>query len=93
MFSAPRANVIESDAGFSIEVLGRTGMKYREGDRALFVDSEVLAPGKGIAIFTNSIKKWDAPNGEEPISPEKKAAIISNIKAAIDFKQQPLEIL
>jgi hypothetical protein len=93
MFTVPKVNVIESDAGFSIEVLGRTGMKYREGDRTLVVDSEVLAPGKGIAIFTNSIKKWAPPHSELLISPEKKVMIISNIKAAIDFKQQPLEIL
>jgi hypothetical protein len=93
MFSVPRVNVIESDSGFSIEVLGRTGMKYRERDRTLFVDSEVLAPGKGIAIFTNSIKNWDPPYSEESISSEKKLEIISNIRSAIDFKQQPLEIL
>jgi hypothetical protein len=93
MFTVPRANVIENSTGFSVEVLGRIGMKYREGNMALTVDSEVLAPGKGIAIFTNSIRTWDSPHSEIPISLEKKAEIISNIKEAIDFKHQPLEIL
>jgi hypothetical protein len=93
MFFVPRVNVIESDAGFSIEVLGRTGMKYREGQKTLLIDSEVLAPGKGIAIFASSISRWDAPHSEELISPQTKAAIVCNIKAAIAFKQQPLEIL
>ena len=68
MFSAPKANVIESDAGFSIQVLGRTGMRYREGERELFIDSEVVAPGKGIAIFTSSIDHWDPPHTGEFIS-------------------------
>lgn len=72
MFTIPRVNVVESDAGFSVEVLGRTGMKYREGEKALSVDSEVLAPGKGLAIFSDSIKEWDAPHTTEPITPEKK---------------------
>ena len=28
MFHIPRVNVIESESGFSIEILGRTGMEY-----------------------------------------------------------------
>jgi hypothetical protein len=32
MFSIPRVNVIESDNGFSVQVLGRVGLCYREGD-------------------------------------------------------------
>jgi hypothetical protein len=93
MFSIPRVNVTESDAGFSIEVLGRTGMKYREGKKALFIDSEVLAPGKGIAIFAKSIRKWDPPYEGEPIDPAKKRAIVSNIRKALSFRSETLEVL
>jgi Immunity protein 74 len=92
MFSIPRVNVIESDSGFSVEVLGRTGMKYREGKKTLFIDSEVLAPGKGIAISTKSMKNWEQPHQEDLISDEKRAAIVKNIKAAMEFKNEPLEI-
>jgi hypothetical protein len=67
-------------------------MRYREGERELFIDSEVLAPGKGIAIFTSSIDHWDPPHTGEFISSEKKALIITHIKEAMAFKQQPLEI-
>lgn len=93
MFTVPRVNVTESDAGFTVEVLGRTGIRYREGHRSLFVDSEVLAPGKGIAIFVNSIRAWDPPSGQEPIRAEEKARIVANIKSAMDFRQEPIEIL
>jgi hypothetical protein len=92
MFFVPRVNVVESDGGFSIEVLGRTGMKYREGERSLFVDSEVLAPGKGIAISSKSIREWDPPHGA-PISLEKREAIINNIRQAMEFKNEPLEVM
>jgi Immunity protein 74 len=92
MFTIPRTNVIESDAGYSVEVLGRTGMICREGGRSAFVDSEVLAPGKGIAIFTDSIKKWDSASGEESIGVTEKERIITNIKTAMDFKKETLEI-
>lgn len=93
MFFVPRVNVIESDSGFSVEVLGRTGMQYREGNKSMFIDSEVLAPGKGIAISSKSIKAWGPPYGGELISPEKKAAIMNNIRDAMEFQNQPLEIL
>ena len=93
MFSIPRVNVIESDTGFSVEVLGRTGMKYREGDKCLFVDSEVLVAGKGIMISAKSIKYWDPPHDKEEISPNKKAIILNNIKDAIGFRNEPVEIL
>jgi hypothetical protein len=42
-FSEPEPNVIESSTGFSVRVLGRTGMRYTEGERSVWIDSEVLA--------------------------------------------------
>jgi hypothetical protein len=92
MFSVPRVNVVKSDSGYLVEVLGRTGMKYSEGERSMFVDSEVLSVGKGIQIFTKSIKKWDPPHHEEPISPEKRAAIVNNIREAIQFQNEPFVV-
>jgi hypothetical protein len=92
MFFVPRVNVVQSDSGYSVEVLGRTGMKYREGEKSMLVDSEVLSTGKGIQIFTKSIKEWDPPHHEELISPEKKAAIVDNIRGAIQFQNQPLVV-
>src|SRR5262245_49392708 len=37
-----RRNLYVSSDGFSMEVLGRTGLRYREAGREMFVDSEVL---------------------------------------------------
>jgi hypothetical protein len=47
MFTIPRNNVIESDEGFSVEVLGRTGLLYTEGARSLQIDSEILLDRMG----------------------------------------------
>src|SRR6516162_421836 len=71
MFSIPRLKVIESEEGFSVEVLGRTAISNREGDKVLFVDSEAPAPRKGIAISTDSIQAWNLPHNE-PIPLEKR---------------------
>ena len=93
MFFIPRVNVIESDEGFSVEVLGRTGIEYREGAKTMFVDSEVPASGHGIAIFRNSITGWNDPHHGEALSEQKKGEIVDNISRAIRFRQEPVDIL
>jgi len=93
MFSIPRTNLVASDEGFSVEVLGRTGIEYKEGDRSIFVDSEVLSAGHGIAVFRNSIKVWRPPFQNEEISDDKRQRIIENIRRAIGFQGQPVEIM
>jgi hypothetical protein len=92
MFFTPRVNVIESDTGFSIEVLGRVGMRYRQGGRSVLIDSEVLAL-KGIAIAKKSIRFWEPPYDREPMSEAEKAIIINNIREALAFRHEFLEVL
>jgi hypothetical protein len=43
MFKILRVNVIESNEGFSVEVLGQRGLRYTEGGKSLRVASEMLA--------------------------------------------------
>ncbi|HEV2038278.1 MAG TPA: hypothetical protein VGQ96_06710, partial [Candidatus Eremiobacteraceae bacterium] len=62
VFSIPRVNVVQSSEGYSVEVLGRTGLQYIEGERRLFVDSEVLVGDAGLVIYAGSIVRWDPPN-------------------------------
>jgi hypothetical protein len=56
MFEIPRVNVIQSDEGFSVEVLGRTGLLYTEGSKSLHIDSEVLVGPTDLLVYTNSIR-------------------------------------
>jgi len=93
MFSSPKANVVSSDEGFSVEVLGRTGIEYKEGDKAAFIDSEVLASGHGIAVFTHSIKAWLPPHQNELITEKERDQIVDNIRRAMEFKKQPVEVV
>jgi len=90
MFVIPRVNVIQSDEGFSVEVLGRTGLLYTEGSKSLDIDSEVLAGPSGLGIYRNSIKSWNPPHNNEPIDESKRDAIVENIRRA--FRFQGLEI-
>jgi hypothetical protein len=59
MFTIPRTNVVSSDEGFSVEVLGRIGIEYREGGKSMFADSEVLAVGHGIMAWNHGDQGLD----------------------------------
>jgi hypothetical protein len=92
-FSAPRPNLIESDSGFSVEVLRRTGMRYVEGDRSMFVDSEVLAKPGAMALWRGSIKRWDPPHDAEAVGPADRGRIIENIQRAFDSQGHELQVI
>jgi immunity protein 74 of polymorphic toxin system len=91
-FSIPRENVIESDKGFSIEVMFPVGMQYVEGQRTMQIDSEVLAPGYGVALFRRSLKRWDPPHERESVDDATRARIIDNISRAFRFSGSRLDI-
>lgn len=91
MFRIPKVNVIECDEGFSIEVLGRTGLRYTEGDRSIYVDSEVLN-STSIAIVMHSIATWDPPYEKESIDDGKRDSIIKNIRRAFQSQKKNIEV-
>ena len=91
MFQTPRPNFYESSHGFSVEVLGRTGLTYREGERKMFVDSEVLLGPEGIGIYSSSIRRWDPPYENQAIDSAAKERIINNIRDV--FRYQGFEIV
>ena len=93
MFTKPRTNVIESDEGFSVEVLGRAGLLYIEGTKKLEVDSEVLAGPSGIVIYQNSIKSWGPPHNNELIDENKRNRIVDNIRRAFRFQGFEIQVL
>jgi hypothetical protein len=92
MFKIPRANVIESDHGFSVEVLGRTGLRYIEQNKSMKVDSEVLAGPSGLVLYTDSIKRWDAPHEKEPVNEKMKQRITENIREAFRFRGLEIQV-
>jgi hypothetical protein len=89
MFTTSRVNVIESDEGFSVEVLGRAGLRYYEGDKVLDVDSEIGEHPYEV-IYADSISRWKPPHEKEVIDKPKRFQIIQNIRRA--FQSQGLDI-
>ena len=85
-FSEPEPNVIESSSGFSVRVLGRTGLRYTEAGRSVLIDSEVLATYEppAIAMYAVSMKLWEGLADPEPVTDEERGKIASNIKRAFE---------
>lgn len=93
MFTTPRPNYYESSQGFSVEVLGRTGLAYREAGRELFVDSEVLTGPTGMAVYRDSISRWKPPHDAEIVTDEDRARILENIREAFRFQGFEIDII
>ena len=82
-FSESEPNFIESSSGFSVRILGLTGMRYSEGRRSVWIDSEDLATG-AMALFKDSIKTWEGEGGERAVSAADRDRIVANIKRAFE---------
>jgi len=89
MFTIPRLNVIESDEGFSVEVVGPTRVIYTEGNKILFIASEYLDGPAGLVIYKRSIKTW---NGGLEIDEKEHAHIIDNIHRAFRHRDIDIEV-
>jgi hypothetical protein len=90
-FSEPEPNVIESTEGFSVKVLGRTGMRYTEGARSIWIESEVLAKPRAIAMFKETIRVWAGPEPEE-VNEKDRDRIVDNVKRAFQACGYELQV-
>ena len=90
MITSPRTNLYQSDAGFSVEVLGQTGLQYSEARKKMFIDSEVLTGPTGMMVYRSSIERWAPPHNAEPVTEQKRQQIVENIKEV--FRAQGFNI-
>lgn len=76
-------NLYRSPGGFSVEVLGRTGLRYREEGRSYFVDAEILAPPGGIMVYGSSVLHEVALATPVQVSEPIRERVLSNILALL----------
>jgi hypothetical protein len=92
-FSIPRVNVIESDEGFSVEVLAPDGgLRYAEGPRTMDVDSEMLVGPTALVIYARSIKRWNPPYSQESVDEATKERILDNMRRAFRFRGFDIDV-
>jgi hypothetical protein len=93
MFTSSRLNLYESSDGFSVEVLGRTGLRYRETGRQMFVDSEVLTGSSGMTVYKDTIQKWDSPHENVAVTDSDRDRILKNICDAFRFQGFEIDVI
>ena len=60
-----------------VTILGRSGMRYREGTRTLFVDGEMLTGKSDFIIYLGSVQAWD---DNVNVTDQDRARILANIQ-------------
>jgi len=92
-FSVPSPNLYECSDGYSVEVLGQTGLAYREEGKCMFVDSEVLAPPAGILVYQDSIRDWQPPHQGQPLAEGDRSRILGNILKALESQGIDVQVI
>ncbi len=92
-FSKPSPDVIVSDTGFSVQLAGRSRVRYAEGDKSLLVESEIAILPTGLIIYPKTITNWLPPNAEELIDESKRNEIVENIRSACAFAGFEIDVL
>ncbi|HZP41269.1 MAG TPA: Imm74 family immunity protein [Candidatus Binatia bacterium] len=85
-------DVIESDEGFTVQILGRGRLRYCEPPRCVYVDTEFLVGPSGMVVYSRSIRRWEPPHAHEPIDDVKRAAIVANLRRALAFRGYDIEV-
>lgn len=87
MFTIPKVNVIQSDEGFAVEVLGPSLVGYSEYNKHLLIKSEYLTGPSGLVIYARSLKSWEDGT---IVGEADKNRIVDNVRRA--FRHRGIEI-
>ena len=71
--------------GFSVRFRWPDTVEYREGDKLLKAYMEMLSGRVNISLDSRSIRRWEPPVADEPLTTEKKQQIIEGVCAAASF--------
>ena len=91
-FSIPRTNVIQSDEGYSVEVLGPAGLRYSDANRVLFIDSVMLAGSDGVIVYSRSVKVESSINASSSVDAADLKQVIENIREAFRFRGFEIQV-
>lgn len=78
--------------GPRVRTVGRGGLEYTDGDRRMRIEAEMLIGGPHTwAVYTDSIRRWDPPFHDEPVTPQAKQRIIDTIVAKFGTRADLVE--
>jgi hypothetical protein len=70
------------DGASSVEMVDRYKLRYREGDRVLYVAQDLQADPHEVVIDRQSLKAWEPPNEKDRLDETDKDRIIENMRRA-----------
>ncbi len=70
---------------YNVKLKGRSAIVYVEGDKRMIISSEFLSSPSGIVIYSDSIKKWEAPHEGTKITGQQKEEIKKNITSDLEM--------
>ena len=59
----------------------------------MFVDSEVVMGPSGMALYQESIRRWDTPHESETVEKADRERILANIREAFRFQGFEIQII
>jgi hypothetical protein len=77
-------------SGWEVFGVDRIHLGYRDGPFEAHVE---VAIGSKIEIFTKSLQRWEPPNEDVPLPPEKRREIIERITASLAWEGDPFKLL
>lgn len=89
-YANPRPNVVESDDGFSFEVVGRSSIRYVEAGRAAVIASEILAVD-AIGVWDQKMR-WEPPHDAEWMDAATRHLILGRMVEAFAAVGWPLQV-
>lgn len=73
-----------SRKNFSVKTKGRAGLVYKENEKVMMIDSEMLTGGEyDMVIYMDSMNRWEPPNNDTQLTEEKKKQIKANITSEL----------
>ena len=72
-----------------VTILGRSGLRYRDGSRTAFIDAEMLAGATDLVVYVNTINAWEGTN--QAIGEEERDRIVANIRRVLDENRVTVE--
>jgi [ribosomal protein S5]-alanine N-acetyltransferase len=75
-------NVIESDKGFCVEILGKTSLKYIQNNKFTLIRFEITPTTNTLNIIENSVTQWSSG---EPVDDETRRKVVFNVAKALTW--------
>ena len=64
---------------FSVHPRGRATFEYREGERRVLVEGELLIGNPDYLIYAGSIRQWQSPHEHDSISDAERREIVAKV--------------